>query len=308
MTLLAVGLRSAQTGAVNVPALLWLFRLVWLALPFTLLEHLVDATAGSHSAPRLAAQVLFWVIWAATFTASIVPLPSTLTLTRVLAPTAPVAWVAAAIVVSPSAAGWAGLACATFAAVVVMAAPVGDWFVDGPSYGDERRMALRPPAPLLVGPLQVAWVLTVVPVLAGVMLLSARAWLAGVPLTLLGCATAWWGFLALWRLSRRWAVFVPAGMTLVDDMALSESILLRADTVVRLGPAHEGTDALDLTVRAPGLVLEVGLSAPVHLVPAVTGRDAVAQAVEATAILFVPSRPGALLAHADERGLAVQRA
>jgi len=307
VTLLAVGLRSAQTGAVNVPALLWLFRLVWLALPFTLLEHLVDATAGDRSAPRLAAQVLFWVLWGVTFTASLVPLPSTLTLTRILAPTAPAAWIAAAIVVSPSAAGWAGLACGTFAAVVVMAASVGDWFVDGPSYGDERRMALRPPAALLVGPLQVAWVLTVVPVPAGVMLLAAGVWLLGVPLAVLGCATAWWGFFALWRLSRRWAVFVPAGMTLVDDMALGEPILLRADAITRLGPAHEGTDALDLTVRAPGLVLEADLCEPVHLVPAVTGRDAVAEPTEATAILFVPSRPGALLAHADQRDLAVDR-
>lgn len=290
----------------NAPGLLWLARACWLALPFTLLEHVLAATEGDSSAVRVTAQVLFWVTWAVAFVASLVPLPSTLTAVRVLVPLAPAASLVAAVVDAPGAAGWTGLAAGTVAAVLVMAAPVGDWFVDGTSYGDERRFALKPPAVLVLGPLQLAWALTVVPLLSGLLLFAAEVWWAGIPLVLLGIVTAWWGSFALWRLARRWAVLVPAGLTLVDDMALAEPILLPAAGLARLGPAHVGSTALDLTVRAPGLVLEVDLNAPVELVPA-AARGTAAESTGVDRLLFVPSRPATLLADAEQRGMAVDR-
>ena len=44
-----------------------------------------------------------------------------------------------------------------------MSADVGSDFVNGSSYGDERRVALRPPTALLVGPIEAVWAGTAVP-------------------------------------------------------------------------------------------------------------------------------------------------
>lgn len=290
----------------DAPGLLWFVRVTWLALPFTLLEHLDRATAGAEDAVWITAQVLFWVLWGVAFGVSLVPLPSTLTALRILVPLAPVASIAAAAAQAPGAVGWIGLAAGTLAAVAAHAAPVGDWFVDGASYGDERRFALRAPAALLLGPVELTWLLTVGPLPAGALLLAGGAWVLGGALVAVGLVTAWWGSSALWRLARRWAVFVPAGLTLVDDMAIAEPVLFPATDVARIGPAHVGTTARDLTVGAPGLVIEVSLSSPVELVPA-AGAGRTTEAVAVHGVLVVPSRPGTLLAHAEDRGVPVAR-
>lgn len=280
--------------------------MLWLALPFTLLESIIDATSSAPDAPRLTAQTLFWVLWAVAFLVSLLPLPSTLTTLRILTPLAPAASLCAAVVTVPDATGWAGLALGTAATVIVMSAPVGDWFVDGASYGDERRFALRPPVALLLGPLPVAWLLTVGPLLAGILLFANEVYVAGAPLVLIGIATAWWGGFATWRLARRWLVFVPAGVTLVDDMALAEPVLFARKALRRIGPAHVDSTALDLSVGAPGLVIEMVLTDPVELVPAI-GRDKVKDPREVDSVLVVPSRPGTVLDHAESRSLPVAR-
>jgi hypothetical protein len=284
--------------------MLWSFRAAWLALPFTLAEQLDTTVAGAPAAVRWTAAILFWVPWVVAFGASLVPLPSTLTLLRLLVPAAPAASLISLASTAPGAPGWIGLALGAACAVVVMAAAVGDWFVDGASYGDERRFALRPPAALLLGPVEVAWALAVVPVPAGALLLADRRWLPGGLLVALGVVGAGWGYSACWQLARRWAVFVPAGVTLVDDMALVQPVLFPAPSIAAVGPAREGTQADDLTVGAPGLVLELDLRDPVELVPA-PRRGRVTEARAASAVVFVPSRPAKLLDEAERRGLEV---
>ena len=101
-------------------------------------------------------------------------------------------------------------------------------------------------------------------------------------------------------------MFVPAGITLVDDMAIAEPVLFPRRAVTRIGPAHVATEATDLTVGAPGLVLEVDLSGPIDLAPA-PRRGEPTEAVAVDSVLIVPSRPGTLLAHAETRGLVVVR-
>lgn len=290
----------------NTPWMLWITRALWLALPFTLLDHIISSAADATAALRVTTQVVFWVLWAATFLVSLVPLPSTLTALRVLTPLAPLASVIASIAVTADVAGWAGLALGTLAAALAFSAAVGDWFVDGASYGDERRFALKPPVALVAGPLQLAWILTVAPLLAGILLFAGGAWIAGAPLVVVGIVTAWWGSFALWRLARRWLVFVPAGMTLVDDMAIAEPVLVPSRSLRRFGPAHVGSQALDLTVGAPGLVLQADMSTPVELVPAAP-RGGTTEAAEVASLLVVPSRPATVLDHAEGRGLPVSR-
>jgi hypothetical protein len=101
-------------------------------------------------------------------------------------------------------------------------------------------------------------------------------------------------------------VFVPAGVTLVDALALAEPVLLARRSVTRVGPAHADTTALDLSVGATGLIVQVDLDTPVSLVRA-TRRNQVAEAVETTSVLIAPTRPGVFLRIAEERGLKVRR-
>ncbi|MFZ4519700.1 MAG: hypothetical protein ACOYOP_15025, partial [Microthrixaceae bacterium] len=231
--------------------------------------------------------------------------------TRVLAVAAPVGGaVAVAAVEGGDAPGlwvWVGLVLAVGAAAATLAAESGMWFVDGASYGDELRLPLRPPAALLAGPLEIAWVLTVAPVVAGAVLLAARQWLLGGALLVVGVATAWFGFRALDRLSQRCLVFVPAGMTLVDDLALAEPELFPRRAVVRFGPAPADSTALDLSAGAAGLILQVDLDEEIDPVPAAP-RGGVAEAVRTRSVLLAPSRPGRALAEAEARRIHVGRA
>jgi hypothetical protein len=291
---------------VHATPLVWTTRVLWLLLPLTLGELLGDAAAERAAAVGPTVALVAWAVWLAGLVASLVALPVTLTVLRVLAPVPLVAGTVAATQASPSFVGWIGLVAAALAAVCAMSAEVGDWFVDGSSYGDERRMTLRIPPSLLLGPVEGVWALTALPLLAGIVGLADGATVAGALLTLVGIATAVLGFRTLGRLAQRWIVFVPAGITLVDALALAEPVLFPRASIVRLGPAPADTQATDLSVGASGLIVQVDLDQPVEVARAVR-RGRAATPTEVTAALLAPSRPGEMLRHAESRHIAVSR-
>jgi hypothetical protein len=291
---------------VHATPLTWATRILWLLLPLTLGELLGDAVADRSGTVAATVAVLAWAVWLAGLLASLVALPSTLTLLRVVVPLPVVAGVVAALVVGPGPAGWVGLALAAVVTVTALSAEVGDWFVNGASYGDERRMPLRVPAALVLGPVELVWALTALPLPVGIVLVAGAAWVPGLVLVAVGVATAVAGGRTLARLAHRWIVFVPAGVTLVDDLALAEPILFPRNRIVRLGPAPADTDAFDLTAGAGGLIVQVDLAEPVEIAPAVR-RGRVAEPIEITSALMAPARPGEMLAHAEGRKIAVSR-
>jgi hypothetical protein len=176
---------------------------------------------------------------------------------------------------------------------------VGDLFVNGSSYGDERRMALRPPAAVLAGPVVLAWMVVAGGLVAAPLLLAARAWVAGGLALVIGPPAAGLAARGLHGLARRWVVFVPAGIVLHDPLTLVEPVLFHRTTVTALGPAEVDTPATDLTQRAPGLVLELDLVEPVALGLVRPRNDP--ESVETAALLFTPTRPGAVLDEAERR-------
>jgi len=113
---------------------------------------------------------------------------------------------------------------------------------------------------------------------------------------ILGLATRF-GIVALHRLSRRWFVFVPAGIVLHDHLVVGEALLFPKNLVRSLGPAPADTNAVDATGRALGLVLELQLTETSSVMKRETDR-----------LLFAPGRPGALLREARDRGLPVSPA
>jgi hypothetical protein len=275
----------------------WGVRAAWLLLPFTAGQVAGDALADASEPVRLVAATGQWTGWAIGLVALLVPRPVGLTLLRVLAPASLTISIAAAI------AGHASVVAIVVSAAVAVASCLPELstdFANGAAYGDERRFPLRVGAPLLLGPVPLAWGVLVAALSAGPLLLAAEQWVAGAVALLVGGPVALVLVRALHGLSRRWVVFVPAGMVLHDPASLRDPVLFRRAQVDMLQPAPVDTDGLDLTQRAPGLVLELVLREKVPITLTRLGAQRNVDGASAR-LLFVPARPGAVLAEARAR-------
>jgi hypothetical protein len=273
-------------------------RALWASQAFLLgplLSEALDSTSPSY---RTSVSIALWAIWALTLVASLVPHPMTLTEIRIVIPASvPVAIWAAIVADSP---GWAvaGVTVAVLSTAAAMHPVVGAIFVDGASYGDERRLPLRAPALLLLAPIPMAWLTTLIGMTLGPLLLAAEQWIAGAIITAIGVPLALLTARSLHGLATRWIVFVPAGLVLHDALVLADPVLFRRQIVEQIGPALADTDATDLTAAATGLALQVNLETEAEI----RQGEAVA---EISAFLFTPSLPGAVLQEARKRRLPV---
>ncbi|MEY2452126.1 MAG: hypothetical protein QOD92_1700 [Acidimicrobiaceae bacterium] len=264
-------------------------------MPLTVGPAIAHGLDSASTPVQIVAAALAWTAWGVVLVALLVPRSVSLTALRIGAPAAFAAavWVSARSgldVAEVVAMTWT----AAIAAAVLFIPAIADAFVDGSSYGPERRMTLRVPGALLLGPVELTWAVTVAGLVAGPLLLAAKAWAAGAVALVVGGVGAWFGIQALHRLSRRWLVFVPAGIVLHDPVVLGEALLFPRRMVVSLAPATRESTATDVTGRALGLVLEVQLN-----------EASKVKEVETDRLLFSPARPGALLREARERGLPV---
>jgi hypothetical protein len=292
---------------------LWPLRVLWATLPLTAGPLLADALDPTRGGFRRAVSIGLWVLWAIALLATFVPRVVTLTPARVVVPAAVPATVwAAATGRGSTLAATVGVAAAVAVAFAALAAATGDGFADGSSYGDERRMLLRPPTAVLLGPLPLVWALTVAAVTAGPLLLADQHWVAGAAATAVGAAVVRFTSRSLHLLARRWVVFVPAGLVVHDHLALAEPTLFARNSITRLGPAEPDALAdpatIDATVAAPGLVLAVEVAPPQQVTPVRLGRGKGAPPLEPreiSCVLVVPTRPGALLAEARRRRIRV---
>lgn len=290
----------------------WALRVAWVVLPVAAGPAFADALAETSRPVQLTASLGLWIGWAAVLVAMLVPRATTLTAVRVAAP-APLAAAVLATVHGPAGSDDAialGIGVAVAAAALLPA--VADLFVDGSSYGTERRFALRTPPSLLLGPAPAAWVLSVIAPATAALLLAAKVWVPGAAAAVVAAVGVRLGVPALHRLSRRWVVFVPAGLVVHDHLALADAVLLRRPTFARVGPAPAdaiGTGAHDLTLGATGLALELALESPIEIgVVRRSGRRREAMPARAARYLVTPLRPGAVLAEARERRYPVATA
>ena len=278
-------------------------RAAWVVLPLALGPAVAEALHDLSPGPRSTASIALWLLWAVGLTVTLVPLPATLTALRLGVP----ALAAVALWSAPAGTDafrtTAGLAATTLVVAVAFSASTSDRFVDGASYGDERRFLLRTPGPvvLMLGPMATLAALAGLAI-GPVLLLDAR-WVAGGLAVALGVPTTALAVRALHRLSRRWIVLVPAGLVLHDHLALAEPTLLQRAGLARSGPAAVDTDAADFTQQARGLALEVRCREPHDVLPAGRGRTTEVAAIEA--FLCSPNRPDVVLDEAGRRRLPV---
>ncbi|CAN5745024.1 hypothetical protein BH10ACT1_BH10ACT1_20850 [soil metagenome] len=272
----------------------WPARILWLALALASTGSLSDALDGRSAAVALVARIGLALGWGAGLVALLVPRSSALTAMRVLVPgglAAALGALAAGSVADGS--DVATVALAALGTAWVLTPWMGDAWVDGSSYGSERRLLLRPPALFSYLLVPVTWVLVVAGATVGPLLLAARQWVPGAVLLVLGWAAAAAGGRSLHQLSRRWVVLVPSGMVIHDPLTMPEAQLFLRRMISRLGPAPAGTTAHDLTAGAPGLALELDLNEPADLLLRTRGRDTATRST--SSVVFTPSRPRHLL-------------
>lgn len=284
----------------------WVFRVLWLVLPFTAGPVFSAALTDTSDTFRIGVTIGLWLLWAAMLIASMVPRTQTFTALRIVAPAAFVAAVWAAVDARSEAEPWQlilGLVVAGIAATIGLRSTVGDAFVDGSSYGDEARFLLGTPGALLLGPIQLVWAVIVAGALAGPLLLLAQQWILGGILLVVGWPLAFFATPILDRLSNRWLVFVPAGVVVHDKTALREPQLFRKETVAAFGPAPADTELEDLSLASSGLALRAELTGPSKMM--LNDRSEEVSTTDVAGWIVSPNRPGAVVAEAKERGFTI---
>jgi hypothetical protein len=289
---------------------MWVLRLAWLGTGFALGPAVADALVGADDAVRWTVVVGLYAAWAACLLAALVPRSIGLTAVRVGGPAALAVSVWAVVAGGPAATSdVVAVAWSTFVAVMSLVGTTADAMVDGSSYGAERRFALRVPLVVLLGPAEAAWAVAVAGLASGPLLLASGRAALGIVALLVGWPLAVVAVRALHQLSRRWVVFVPAGVVLHDPLATNDPALFPRPVVAGLGPALaadiDAPSTLDLSGGAPGLVLELRLHQPVPVGVRRRGRRSqTGTDVAAGRVRFIPVRPGAVLAEAARRRLA----
>ncbi len=285
---------------------LWPARVGWFLLPVLCGFGISQVLSERSDAVATTAEAGLWLGWFVGLVALLAPSTVSLTVIRILAPGVVLALgvgvVADGFDLSPAVVGAFGAAIVVTA--VIGSAWTGDQMVNGSAYGPERRMALRPPAALLLGPLQLVWLLVAAGLMVGPLLIAADQLAVGIPVTVVGLLVAYLGAKSLHQLSRRWIVFVPAGFVLHDYFVLAESLLMTRKALATLGPLPlDKGELLDLTAGSPGVALLAELKQPTPL--AIRAGRGNVQTMPAQRIVFTPSLPGALVKEARIRGIKI---
>ncbi|MXZ53802.1 MAG: hypothetical protein F4Z34_11505 [Acidimicrobiaceae bacterium] len=243
-----------------------------------------------------------WLAYALVLAALLLPGPRALTVTRIGVPAGALELALAAASLSDPFAVIGHLFCVA-GTLIVFHPAYAEAQVDAASYGDERRFLLRPPGPVVVALVVPMGALAVAGVASGPLLLAGRGWAAGIVAAAVGLPAAALAAHTLYRLARRWLVFVPNGLVVHDHLAVAEPLPLGRRSIDSIGPARADTDATDLTAQAFGMALELRLAGPVAA-GVMTGRSRSEQR-SLTAMLVSPSRPAAVLATAERRGIKI---
>lgn len=283
--------------------LVWWTRLTWAALAVVAPPAWGEALSAHSTAVQRTAGALGWVAWGAALVAVAALSTVSLTVARLVIT---MAVPASVVVAAHEPGGWAmaAVVLSAGAAVGVLSAEFAQASVQASAYGAEERFVLRPPAPF-VAPMALAWLVLTAAWLVGPLALAARAWLLGGMVTAAAVVLSVVLGRRFHRMTRRWLVFVPAGVVLHDHLLLAETVLITRKDVQGVQLAAGGPDAIDLTGLTWGAAVQVDLREPQVVIPRLAGKGPEAsKPVRVRTILVAPSRPGALLSAAREVRLA----
>lgn len=287
----------------------WALPVVWLSLPFTLGPAIADALATWDEQVQRIDSGGAWLLWLTGLVSTFVVSTVSLTANRVLGPAALVAALATLVGGATGTTAIVAISIGLAATIVALNRSVADCYANGSSYGDERRFLLRTPAPLLIGPVELAVVLVIAGVCAGPMLLASSNYVVGAVSVVVGWPLALVLLRSLHGLSRRWLVFVPAGMVVHDSTALVDNLLVQRKDVASIGWAPADTDAHDLTAGGLGRIVQITFRQPQSYLRRPARRPGTegpaVEPIDAAAVLVAPTRGKATLAEAATRRLTI---
>lgn len=266
-------------------------RVGWLAI--AVLPQSLSASNGASGASTVGFW-LAWGIWVIVALAVLVPHPLSLVTVRLLAPL--LALHTGATVLEQSTLRWSTvLALLLMVAVSATAfsARYGSVHAQAAAYGHERRHLLRPPMAVLA-PLALVWLVVAA---LGAVAMRGEQLAVSLSATALFIALAVFMLRRALVLSRRWLVFVPAGIAVHDPLLLRDTFMVRNHDVRALRDAASHTEAFDVTGTTWGTPLELVLSHPhdVSLSPFGARLTGTLDRLHVTALLVAPSRPNIAL-------------
>jgi hypothetical protein len=285
-------LRARNAGPTTL--LVWSLRVAWTALAATA-PGFGEALGDSSRPVQIVAMVGLWTGWAVGLLATLVPTTTSLTGIRLLAPLAPVVAVMSLVAGGSEMLGIVALALGLVASALAFTGEVGELFAQGSAYGAERRLPLRPPAPL-VPVLVLLWCVLAAGLLAGPLLLAARSWVLGTAVSLVAAALVVVLVPRFRVLADRWLVIVPAGLVVHDPHLLAETFMVPSSAVAGLSLAEADTEAADVTGNALGYAVEIALRDFDKIVLAADRQNPGGRALHVKSILVSPTRPGRAIA------------
>ena len=284
-------------------ALIWMLRCLIGILPF------IGAGVGlllddRSREVRVVGTALAWTIWGVTVVASFVSHPISLTGLRLGTPIIFCGLVVVTISQKLNTVEIVGVAIGVAILLLSFSAEIGGLYVQASAYGDERRFALRPPV-VLVAPVLLSALVVDGSIVAAPLFLAARSWWLGSVSAIVAIASCVLLVPRIHQLSRRWLVYVPAGLVVHDNTVLSMNLMVRKQDLTQIQLANSDTRAADLTALTWGVPLELSFKESLDVsLSAIGARHLKALSlIHAQAILVAPSRPGAVLRAAREKNI-----
>ena len=276
--------------------LAWLARTLWL-ITAIIPNDLVDSLPQHSAALRFTLTAELWMLWVIVTIALWVYHPLSLTIARSLAPVITVHLFVGIGDADTVAMAIASATCALLTCLIIFNADYGAIHVQAGAYGDEQRFLLRIPAPLML-PVGIAYLLLVVTATFTPLWFANGQWIPGGMGLVVGAVLLWKVAPRIYQLSRRWLVFVPAGVVVHDSTLLSDVLMLRRHDVVSIALAPAATQAIDFTGLTWGVPLEVQLREmiDVRLTPLAARLLRTTDALHVKSFLVAPTRPGHVLA------------
>jgi len=248
------------------------------------------------AAVQVTGTTLAWVVWGIVVIASFISHPITLTVLRIGTPV--VAGFMILDIFNQGTSSGQVIKVAVSVAVLLLSfsAEIGSIYVQASAYGDEKRFALRPPV-VLIAPILLSTLVVDLSIISLPLLIAARKW-AVAAVSLAGLyVSAKYLLPRIHLLSRRWLVFVPAGVVIHDEIVLSTNLMIRKQELSQIQLARDNSAAADLSALTWGVPLEFSFNKPLDISLTSIGAKHLntISAIHAQSILIATSRPGAVL-------------
>jgi len=248
------------------------------------------------TAVQMTGTTLAWAVWGTVVLASFISHPITLTVLRIGTPV--VASFMIFVVFNQGTFGGQIISAAVSVAVLLLSfsAEIGSIYVQASAYGDEKRFALRPPV-VLIAPILLSALVAELSIIAFPLLVAARNWSVAA-ISLAGLyVSAKYLLPRIHLLSRRWLVFVPAGVVVHDEIVLSTNLMIRKQDLSQIQLARDNSAAADLSALTWGVPLEFSFNKPLDISLTSIGAKHLntISAIHAQSVLIATSRPGSVL-------------